>query len=520
MKRAEMLAQIANRQTEWDIIIIGGGATGVGCAVDAAARGYDVLLLEQSDFGKGTSSRSTKLVHGGVRYLEQGNISLVMEALKERGILKQNAPHLVKELAFIVPNYGWWEMPFYGLGLKIYNLLSGKYGFGKSQILSKKETLKRLPTIKKEGLRGGVIYFDGQFDDTRLLINLVQTAHEQGATLLNYARVFQLTKDAEGLVDGVNFSDEETGQLHQVKAKAMINATGAFCDSIRQLSDKKSKPIISPSQGIHLTFDRSFLPTDTAIMIPHTSDGRVLFAIPWHGYTMVGTTDTPIKKVELEPKALDEEIEFILATAKEYLHKPPTRADILSVFAGVRPLVKSGNAKSTANLSRDHTLEIDKSGLVTITGGKWTTYRRMAEDCINQTANLAGLPEKDCATKNLPIHGSGENTAQFGDLNIYGSDAIELNKLIESDKSLGEKLHPQLPYTIAEVVWAIRHEMAETVEDVLARRLRILFLNAKLAIEIAPRVAEIAAQELGKNETWKAEQIKIFNEVAKNYLVN
>jgi glycerol-3-phosphate dehydrogenase len=489
-----MLAKILSRQTDWDIIIIGGGATGVGCALDAASRGYAVLLLEQSDFGKGTSSRSTKLVHGGVRYLEQGNISLVMEALKERGILRKNAPHLVEELAFIVPNYEWWEMPFYGVGLKIYNLLSGKYGFGKSQILSREETLKRLPTIKPEGLRGGVIYFDGQFDDTRLLINLAQTACQKGAVLLNYARVFGLSKDADGLIDGVNFSDEESGQLYQVKAKAIINATGAFCDAVRQFSDKESKPIIAPSQGIHLSFDRSFLPTDTAIMIPHTSDGRVLFAIPWHNHTIVGTTDTPLEKAELEPRALAEEIEFILNTAKEYLHKPPTRDDILSVFVGVRPLVKSGEAKNTSSLSRDHTIEIDTAGLVTITGGKWTTYRRMAEDCINQTANLAGLPEKDCVTKDLKIY--------------------------QSPKNEGEKLHPDFDYTIGDVICAIQEEMALTVEDVLARRTRILFLNAKAAIEFAPKIAEIMAQELGKDELWQKEQVKNFNETAKNYLAN
>ncbi len=494
MNRTEMLGRIVGRQTEWDLVIIGGGATGIGCAVDAASRGYEVLLLEQSDFGKGTSSRSTKLVHGGVRYLEQGNISLVMEALKERGILRHNAPHLVEELAFIVPNYEWWEMPFYGVGLKIYNLLSGKYGFGKSQILSKKETLKRLPTIKKEGLRGGVIYFDGQFDDTRLLINLAQTAAQQSAALLNYARVFQLIKDADGLINGVNFSDEETGQLHQVKAKAVINATGAFCDSVRKFSDKKSKPIIAPSQGIHLTFDRSFLPTDNAIMIPHTSDGRVLFAIPWHQYTIVGTTDTPIEKIDLEPKALDREIEFVLTTAGEYLHKPPTKDDILSVFAGIRPLVKSGEAKNTSSLSRDHTIEIDHAGLVTITGGKWTTYRQMAEDCINQAANLAGLPEKDCLTKNLKIH--------------------------QSPKNEGEKLHPDFDYTVGDVLCAVREEMALTVEDVLARRTRILFLNAKAAIDLAPKVADIMAEELNKYKAWKSEQVKSFIEIAQKYIVN
>lgn len=493
MNRDEMLSRVVERKTEWDLIIIGGGATGIGCAVDAASRGYEVLLLEQNDFGKGTSSRSTKLVHGGVRYLEQGNISLVMEALKERGILKQNAPHLVGELAFIVPNYEWWEMPFYGIGLKIYNLLSGKYGFGKSKIISKKETLKHLPTIKEEGLRGGVIYYDGQFDDTRLLVNLAQTAVQQGAVLLNYSRVFQLTKDEDELVDGVNFVDEETGQLHQTKAKGVINATGAFCDTVRKFSVEKAQPIITPSQGIHLVLDKSFLPTETAIMIPHTSDGRVLFAIPWHNHTLVGTTDTAIEKVDLEPKPFDEEIEFVLKTAGEYLHKPPTREDILSVFVGIRPLVKSGDAKSTSSLSRDHTIEIDNSGMLTITGGKWTTYRRMAEDAINQAAMLAKLPEKDCVTKDLKIY--------------------------QTTKNKGELLHPDFEYTVEDVVCAVREEMARNLEDVLARRLRILFLNAKVALEIAPKVAEIMAEELGKNETWKAEQVQTFHETVKNYLV-
>lgn len=493
MNRDRMLAQSVERKTEWDLIIIGGGATGIGCALDAASRGYEVLLLEQSDFGKGTSSRSTKLVHGGVRYLEQGNISLVMEALKERGILKQNAPHLVEELGFIVPNYEWWEMPFYGIGLKIYNLLSGKYGFGRSKIISKKATLKHLPTIKEEGLRGGVIYYDGQFDDTRLLINLAQTAAQKGAVLLNYARVFQLTKDAEGLVDGVNFVDEETGQLHQSKAKAVVNATGAFCDTVRKFSSTKSKPIIAPSQGIHLVLDKSFLPTETAIMIPHTSDGRVLFAIPWHNHTLVGTTDTAIKKIDLEPKAFDEEIEFVLQTAGEYLHKSPSREDILSVFVGIRPLVKSGDTKNTSSLSRDHTIEIDNSGMLTITGGKWTTYRRMAEDAINQAAMLAKLPEKECLTKDLKIH--------------------------ETPKNEGELLHLDFEYTVEDVICAVREEMARTVEDILARRLRILFLNTKVALEVAPKVAEIMAKELNKNETWKAEQVQTFHEVAKNYLV-
>ncbi len=389
MNRAEMLNRVLERSVAWDMVIIGGGATGVGSALDAASRGYEVLLLEQSDFGKGTSSRSTKLVHGGVRYLEQGNVSLVIEALRERGILRQNAPHLVSDLAFVVPSYDWWESPFYGLGLKVYDLLAGKYGFGPSQILSREETLARLPTIKSEGLRGGIVYYDGQFDDARLLINLAQTAAEQGAVLLNYAQVTGLTKNADGFVDGVEARDVETGRELQAHAKVVINATGPFTDSVRRLADASVEPMIAPSQGIHLVFDRSFLSGDSAIMVPHTRDGRVMFAIPWKGHTVVGTTDTPIEEPSLEPLPLAEEVDFILETAGKYLHRVPTRKDVLSVFAGIRPLVNRGNSSRTAGLSREHTIHIDSSGLLSIAGGKWTTYRRMAEDCVDQAATLA-----------------------------------------------------------------------------------------------------------------------------------
>jgi glycerol-3-phosphate dehydrogenase len=501
------------------MIIIGGGATGVGTAVDAASRGYDVLLLEQSDFGKGTSSRSTKLVHGGVRYLEQGNISLVMEALKERGMLRQNAPHLVTDLAFVVPNYDWWEAPFYGLGLKVYNLLSGKYGFGPSQILSREETLRRLPTIKTEGLRGGVVYYDGQFDDSRLLVNLVQTAAGQGATLLNYAQVFGFTNGADGFVDGVLARDLETGAEIESKAKVVVNATGAFSDLVRKLADGNVKPMIAPSQGIHLVFDRSFLPGDSAIMVPHTSDGRVMFAIPWHDHTVVGTTDTPITEPQLEPLPLHEEVEFILETAGRYLEKPPTRADVLSVFVGIRPLVRAGDAKNTSALSRDHTIHIDDSALLTIAGGKWTTYRHMAEDCVDQAATLGRLPEKPCITKQLNIHGFHENASKFGDLSVYGSDAVKIQELARSLPS-NPLLHPDLPYTEAEVIWAVREEMARTIEDVLARRTRALFLNAKAALGAAPRVSELMAAELGLDSGWQQNQVATFDSVASGYLID
>lgn len=520
MNRGDMLMRAQARNEPWDMVIIGGGATGVGIAVDASSRGYDVLLLEQHDFGKGTSSRSTKLVHGGVRYLGQGNISLVMEALKERGLLRQNAPHLVRDLAFIVPTYEWWQSPFYGLGLKIYNLLSGRYRFGACSRLSKEETLQRLPTIRTEGLRGGVMYYDGQFDDARLLINLATTAAEQGAVLLNYAGVVALTRDAEDFVDGVVARDQESGRELRVPAKVVINATGAFCDSIRRMVDPEATPIIAPSQGIHLVFDQSFLPGDCAIMVPHTSDGRVLFAIPWHGHTLVGTTDTPIETATLEPAPREEEIQFILDTAAHYLRRPPTRSDILSVFVGIRPLVRAGNARNTAALSRDHTIHIDGSGLLTIAGGKWTTYRNMAEDCVNHAATLARLEERPCVTRNLPIHAAHTNAEQFGSLAVYGNDAPLIQELIGAQPELGDRLHPALPYVAAEVVWAARFEMAHTVEDVLARRLRALFLNARAAIAMAPRVADLLAAELGRDKNWQTVEVATFAELARRYLVS
>lgn len=504
----------------WDMIVVGGGATGVGVAIDAATRGYDVLLLEQSDFGKGTSSRSTKLAHGGVRYLEQGNIGLVMEALKERGLLLQNAPHIVHDLAFVVPNYDWWEAPFYGLGLKLYQLLAGKYGFGVSRILSKEETLEHLPTLKTEGLRGGAVYYDGQFDDARLLIHMVATAFEQGAALLNYVEVTGLTKDAQGFVNGVSARDVETGNEFRAAAKVVVNATGAFSDLLRLKAEPSSTPMIVPSQGIHLVFEKGFLQGESAVMVPHTSDGRVLFAIPWHGHTLVGTTDTPIAAATLEPVAMEQEIDFILATAGQYLTKAPTRDDVLSVFAGVRPLVRATGVTSTAALSRDHVIHIDRSGLVTVCGGKWTTYRHMAEDCVDQAATLAQLPDEPCVTHHLHIHGFCASAKEFGALAIYGSDANEIRKLVDADRSLGEPLHAALPYIKAEVIWAVRHEMARTVEDVLARRTRALFLNAHAALAMAPAVADLMASELAWDEVIRTQQLAAFRDVASHYVLH
>jgi glycerol-3-phosphate dehydrogenase len=523
MNRTDMWRRIEAHPKAWDMIVVGGGATGVGVAIDAASRGYDVLLLEQSDFGKGTSSRSTKLAHGGVRYLEQGNIRLVMEALKERGLLLQNAPHIVHDLAFVVPNYDWWEAPFYGLGLKLYQLLAGKYGFGTSRILSKEETLEHLPTLKTEGLRGGAVYYDGQFDDARLLIQMAATAFEQGATLLNYVEVTGLTKDAQGFVNGVKGRDVENGNEFCAAAKVVVNATGAFSDRLRLKAEPSATPMIVPSQGIHLVFDSSFLQGESAVMVPHTSDGRVLFAIPWHGHTLVGTTDTPVATPTLEPVAMGQEVEFILATAAQYLTKAPTRDDVLSVFAGIRPLVGSTNATSgavrTAALSRDHVIHIDRSGLVTVCGGKWTTYRHMAEDCVDQAATLAQLPEKPCVTHHLRIHGFHEAT-DLGSLAVYGSDEREIRNLIATDIRLGQPLHSALPYLKAEVIWAVRQEMARTLEDVLARRTRALFLNARAALAMAPVAADLMTSELGWGELTRSKQLAAFREVASNFVLH
>jgi glycerol-3-phosphate dehydrogenase len=442
-----------------------------------------------------------------------------MEALKERGILRQNAPHLVHDLSFVVPNYSWWEAPFYGIGMKVYDLLAFRYGFGKSRHLGREEVLAHIPNLEQEGLRGGVIYYDGQFDDARLLINLAQTAEEQGAVLLNYAPVVGLAHDTEGYVNGVVFTDLESGRQHTARARCVINATGAFSDAVRKIDDPAAQPIIAPSQGVHLMLERSFLSGDSAIMVPRTSDGRVLFAIPWHEHTLIGTTDTPIENVSLEPVALEEEIEFILDTASRYLARRPTRADILSVFAGIRPLVKASEAESTAVLSREHTILVAKSGLLTIAGGKWTTYRKMAEDCVDHAATLAKLDERPCVTKTLNIHGYHQHAVEFGDLSYYGSDAPALRELMATSPELGHQLNAALPIQAAQVVWAVRHEMARTVDDVLSRRTRALFLNAKAALAMAPAVVKLMAGELGRDERWQNDQVAQFTAMAQGYLV-
>ena len=429
MNRDEMLACIGRRQGPWDVAIIGGGATGVGIAVDAASRGYSVVLLEQGDFGAGTSSRSTKLVHGGVRYLQQGNLSLVREGLRERAILRQNAPHLVTSLPLVIPAYEWWERPWYGAGLKLYDLLSGRSDFASSRLLSRPATLRILPTLQPSGLRGGVLYHDGRFDDARLLIHLAWTAAEQGAALLNYAPVLGVTTNAGGAVDGVLARDLESGHELRLPARVVINATGAFADAVRRLAAPDVDAMVAPSQGTHIVLSQEFLPGATAIMVPRTRDGRVMFAIPWRGHTLVGTTDTPVPDPLVEPLPRAQEIDFLLETIARYLRQVPGRADVLSAFAGIRPLLGAKQTRGTADLSRDYTIRVDRSGLVTIAGGKWTTYRRMAEDTLDRVASLGRLPARACVTTSLRIHGFDPHAARHGALCLHGADAPAIAEL-------------------------------------------------------------------------------------------
>jgi glycerol-3-phosphate dehydrogenase len=439
-----------------------------------------------------------------------------MEALKERGMLLKNAPHLVKNQSFIVPNYKWWEGAFYGLGLKVYDWMAGSLGLGPSEFLSREETLERAPTLDAEGLRGGVLYHDGQFDDARLALHLAMTAADHGAVLINYCNVTSLIKE-QGRVCGLLCSDSIDGKEFEIKAKAIINATGVFADSILQMDDAAAEKIVAPSQGIHLVFDKEFLPGDTAIMIPRTDDKRVLFAVPWHGKIIAGTTDTPVSNAMDEPIAMEEEVGFVLKHIARYLTKDPTPADIRSIFAGLRPLVK-GNAKITATLSRDHHIAVSASELITITGGKWTTYRKMAEDVMEIAIHKAGLDWKDCRTADLPIHGHQEVIDFSAPRYYYGSDITGIEAIMQNDLSAREKIHPGLPYTWAEIVWAVNEEMCMTVEDALSRRTRALFLDARAAIECAPAIAAKLAMLMGKDKPWEKQQVIEFEKIAENYL--
>ena len=517
MLRDSMIAEL-KRVPLWDMVVIGGGATGLGCALDAASRGYKTLLLEQSDFAKGTSSRSTKLVHGGVRYLKQGDISLVIEALRERGLLLKNASHLVRKQSFVIPIYKWLDIPMYLIGLKMYDILAGRLSFGASRRLSPKNTVKALPTIRQKGLRGGILYYDGQFDDARLAINLVQSCVDSGGCPLNYFRVDSLGKSSDGRLETVNATDLETQVEYNFKTKAVLNCTGVFADNIMHMDDPSTPLRIKPSQGVHLVLDKKFLAGDTGIMIPKTTDGRVLFVLPWQGVALVGTTDTGLDEISLEPRALDEEVEFILKNTAEYLSEAPSRADVRCIYAGLRPLAApQGNNQKTKEISRSHKIIVSDSGLITVLGGKWTTYRKIAQDMIDKAINVAMLQSEPCCTKDLKIHGWSEQANSENHMHLYGCDISGINKLIEENPSLSEPLHKNLPFIKAEVIWSIRHEMARTVDDILARRQRVLFLDAKASIEIAPQIAAILADELGRDQNWINSQIESYRELAKDY---
>ncbi len=500
MTRSELLQQLANPQS-FDLAVIGGGATGLGVALEASVRGYKVVLLESHDFAKGTSSRSTKLVHGGVRYLAQGNISLVREALHERSVLLHDAPHLAQPIPFVMPSYRWWESAFYGIGLKLYDFLAGADGLGPTEFLSAKSVRSRMPGLKAQGLLGGVQYWDGQFDDARFAINLARTGAKAGALLLNYCAVTELQHQA-GQVKGLVCQDHETGQTFNIQAKCVINATGVWVDQIRQLDAQSSgtalQPMVAPSQGVHLVVDRAFLPGDHALLVPKTTDGRVLFAVPWLGKVILGTTDTPRSDMPREPAAFEEEVAFILKESGRYLAKAPQRSDVRSVWVGLRPLVKPHQEEgvSTKGLSREHTVSVSASGLVTVTGGKWTTYRAMAQDVLSQCLTSQLLPQQALPRQRPPpFQGAEQQRAQTVSLmapqgmHLYGAEQTRVAALPGADHWLMDGLSEAM------VRFAVRHEYARTVEDVLARRSRALFLDARQSAAVAAQVASILESE-------------------------
>jgi glycerol-3-phosphate dehydrogenase len=516
MNREAFLAELQSRSRPFDFVVIGGGATGTGIAVDAASRGLDVLLVEARDFAKGTSSRSSKLVHGGVRYLAQGHIGLVREALRERARLYRNAPHLVRILSIVVPTISWVESCKYAIGLKLYDLLSESQSFGASEYMNAATLTQQIPQLAQAGIAGGIRYFDGQFDDTRTVVTLVRTAVDHGAIALNYLPAVAFIKDAGARITGVRVRDEETGEQIDVAARVVVNATGPFADDVLKLDRADATSVITPSQGAHIVVDKSFLPGDDGVLIPKTPDGRIMFALPWHGKVVIGTTDTSMQNVPVDPTPLPKEIDMILEVAGRYLAKSPQREDLRAVFAGIRPLKRAATGTATSKVSREHSIQVETSGLVSIAGGKWTTYRRMAEDCVDFALQTHGISARQCRTAELALHGAAE-VDHADTLCVYGSDAAELRALCEEDTDLISPLHPELPYIGAECIWAARHEMARNVEDVLARRTRALFLNAAAAREAAPRVAELLARELGRDENWQAAQLAAFETVARTF---
>ena len=479
----------------WDIVIIGGGATGLGSALDAASRGFKTLCIEKTDFSKGTSSRSTKLIHGGVRYLEQGNFAMVKSALHERWFMLKNAPISTKKIPFILPVYSWWRYYYYGFGLMLYDFLSGKFSIGKTSFLSKNDVIEKIPEIKEKSLKGGILYYDGQFDDSQICISLAKTAISKGATVINHM-AFDSFIYENGKIIGINALDTIDSKKLEIKTKVVINATGVFADDIMQKDSEKHIPIVSPSQGIHLVVDKKHYNANDAMLIPKTTDGRILFAVPWLNKVVIGTTDIKTSQIVEEPIATEEEIMFVLENFNSYTNQKLTTQDIKSVFAGLRPLVKMKNIQSTADLIRDHTIVVSPSGLVTVTGGKWTTYRKMARDAVNKALRSSTLPFRRCKTRRIKL--------------------LTINPMMTEINNA--KLHQDFEYTINDVYNAIHNEMACTLEDMLARRIRLLFLDVKVALEVAPTVCSILQQELKKDDNWYHQQIDSFAKLAQGYL--
>ena len=516
-ERSEVVRTLGEQAEPWDVLVIGGGASGFGAAVEAAARGYRTLLIERFDFAKGTSSRSTKLVHGGVRYLEQLNVTLVLDALRERGHMLRNAPHLVHDLSFVVPAFSYFTLPYYGFGLKVYERLSGRLSFGASKLLSREQTLEMLPGIASDGLRGGVLYHDGQFDDARYVVALLRTFQELGGTAINYVEATGLLQ-RNGKTVGVHARDTESDTLFELQAKVVVNATGVFSEDVLAMDGAPRGSLLAMSQGTHFVLPHSFLSGDAALMVPKTADGRVLFAIPWHGATLVGTTDEAVERASAEPHSMASERCFLFEHIARYFGRKPKMEEILSVWSGLRPLVRKGNGK-TSKLSRDHTILVSKSGVVTVTGGKWTTYRRMGQDAIDHAAEVAGLPKVASRTLDLKLHGWTDQSESVAESErVYGTDLPMIQQMSAEDPALEQLLHPRLPYRLREVVWAARYEMARTVEDVLARRTRALFLDARAAIEAAPVVANLLAKELGRSDAWREKDLQSFLTMAQGYV--
>jgi glycerol-3-phosphate dehydrogenase len=502
--RVAMRARLAADEL-FDLVVIGGGATGLGVALDASLRGYRVALFESHDFASGTSSRSTKLLHGGVRYLAQGNVALVREALAERATVLRIAPHLAQPLPFVMPSYGWWQTPFYGVGLKLYDLMAGRAGLGRTAFLNRRQTLEALPGVNPQGLHGGVQYWDGQFDDARLALALARTAEAAGALVLNYTPVTAVRRldDAGHPVSELDVSDRFSKNVYKVRTRCVVNATGVWVDELRAHSSGATpqdapKRMVSPSQGVHVVVDRDFLPGDHALLVPKTRDGRVLFAVPWLGKLVLGTTDTPRQDLPREPDAFAEELDFILNEAGHVLSRPVTKADFRSIWVGLRPLVAppATTEGGTKVLSREHTIVVDANGLVTVTGGKWTTYRAMAEDVLERCFASALLPRRPGGlSERHTLLGAPAAQAPATPiyappgLHLYGTEIQRVLDCPGHERTLGMGL------TEAMVRYAVRQEHAHTVEDVLARRWRALFLDARAAAGMAPEVAAILAQE-------------------------